>query len=295
MVHIRVAFILLIGLLVTLVAGCTLPQGAVNGTSITTINVTQAPTPPLIVHATILPTLLPTHQTQCPTGKNVTPCIIINPVSEHYLGDVIEINGTTNCNSGEMSIWIRDTRFSPGCHGPSPSDAPCVCCEGVSITTPIILGNDGNNIWSVEVNTSQHNFYPGTFYVFVNSKCAVSVSGEFFEYLNLTAVQTPTPQKINSNDSILGVWLFSKNSSETTISFKSDGTFYETTSYSVPGSVTRQMAPVKGTWEPQNEGVYILTDGSGIAHQWGYSSSQDIIYDDNFKDRFFHRANETAS
>ncbi len=112
----RVTYTLMLILLTVLVSGCMLPQGAVNETSITAINVTKISSTPIIEPVTPLFTI----QTQCPVGKNTTPYITINPVGDHYLGDVIEINGTTNCEMGEVQTWVKDIVFRPGCQNRKP-------------------------------------------------------------------------------------------------------------------------------------------------------------------------------
>jgi len=179
----RVMNTLMLFLIAVLVAGCTSSQSAVNGTSIDTLSTTKVPTT-----ATNEPfTTIPTIQEQCLTGKNKTPCITIDPVGNRYLGDLIKINGTTNCDTGKISIWIKDTRFIPCMKTPGRDDFPGPCDNGITLTAPIILGIDGNNAWSIEVNTSQHHFYPGNFYLFVNDPDCTPFS-PVFGYLNITTV-----------------------------------------------------------------------------------------------------------
>ena len=175
----RVMYPILLMVLVVLVAGCTLPQGTVNRTSITTMDATT----PIIEPVTTVYTI----QTQCPVGKNATPYININPVGDHSLGDVIEINGTTNCEEGEVLIWIRDTIFIPCPRQLGGSDSPCPCCDGVYITAPIIPGICGNNTWSFELNTSQHHFYAGKFFLDANVR-RCGDDGPYIEYFNITSV-----------------------------------------------------------------------------------------------------------
>jgi len=120
------------------------------------------------------------------------PLITINPVSDHYyLGDMIEINGTTNCDKGEIQILVHSLPFVPGCENQEPSDVLCGCCEGFGITAPIITGICGNNTWSSEINTSQHNFYPGEFGLWFDDRdCSPSDNLFPFEQLNISAVPT---------------------------------------------------------------------------------------------------------
>lgn len=193
MVHFRVTYFLLLCLFAVLVVECTSPHSAVNGTSITTINVTKVPK--ILVNEPI--TTVSTIPTQCLAGKNMTPCITINPIVDHVLGDVIKINGTTNRDKGEIEIWIKDANFIPGCHGPGPSDNPCNCCDGVTLTAPIIPGINGNNTWSGEVNTSQHNFYPGKFYLIVEFPHLV-LEPPVYESLNI--LDAPHQQNLPSEN-----------------------------------------------------------------------------------------------
>lgn len=170
-------------MLAVLVAGCTLPQDVVNGTNITAINVTKVTSTPINAPVTNLSTI----QTQCPIWRNTTPYITINPVGVHYLGDMIEINGTTNCNGGEILIGIKDANFHLCPRNAGSPDAPCPCCDGVLMTSPIIPGICGNNSWSSKVDTSQHHFYPGEFYVeVINEGCGVD--DPYFEYFNINSV-----------------------------------------------------------------------------------------------------------
>jgi hypothetical protein len=153
-------------------------------------------TTPIIEPVTIVYTI----QTQCPVGRNTTPYITINPVGDHSLGDVIEINGTTNCDEGEVLMWIRDTIFIPCPKNSMGSDSPCPCCDGVYITAPIIPGICGNNTWSVELNTSQHHFYPGKFLIVVNDRgCGVDVP--YDEYFNITSIPPSARTSISMSNS----------------------------------------------------------------------------------------------
>lgn len=47
-------------------------------------------------NASAVTSIITPEQTQCPAQTDVTPWIIINPIRDHYVGDVFEINGTTN-------------------------------------------------------------------------------------------------------------------------------------------------------------------------------------------------------
>lgn len=140
MVLLRGTYILILILLATLVAGCIVPHGPVKEASI---------------------------ETQCPVRENTNPWITVNPVGNHYLGDVIKINGTTNIKKGNVTIWIKDKDFHTCLNRGDSLEGPCTCCEGVTLTAPIISGINGNNTWSTEVNTSQHRFYPAEFLMWI--------------------------------------------------------------------------------------------------------------------------------
>lgn len=171
MVILRGTHILILILLATLVAGCLLPNGPVNGASI---------------------------ETQCPVRENTKPWITVNPVGDHYLGDVIKINGTTNIEKGNVTIFIKDKIFHTCLNRGASLEGPCTCCEGVTLTAPIITGIYGNNTWSTEVNTSQHRFYPAEFFMgIIYHDCR-----EFAPFtvpLNITAVSHP---QYNSSENV---------------------------------------------------------------------------------------------
>jgi hypothetical protein len=90
-------------------------------------------------------------QTQCPIPKNSTLWIHINPVSNHYVGDVFEISGTTNLGSDDnLNITIIQSSFSrcPRIY----SD----CYRYTSIQSTIIVqdGNCERNNWTYSANLS---------------------------------------------------------------------------------------------------------------------------------------------
>jgi hypothetical protein len=180
MVLFRGAYILILILLAALVAGCILPYGPVNGASIDTVPTKIIPGITTNESFTTELTLL----TICPVRENTKPWITVNPVGDHYLGDVIEINGTTNIESGEVQIFIKDTVYH-SCVTIGPVDAPCPCCGGITITAPIIRGICGNNTWSSEINTSQHQFYPAQFGLWVINRDVSSID-QPFEFLIIT-------------------------------------------------------------------------------------------------------------
>jgi hypothetical protein len=131
---------------VLIIAGCIWQQPAENRTSNISMNVT-----------TFTP-VITSVQTSCLPQKNTTPWIAINPISDYYVGEVFEINGTTNLGADEnISIDIIQSYFSPkgqdyftGFHGHSR-----------------IIGSDcGVNKWSISVNLSE--FIPFEYFVHVS-------------------------------------------------------------------------------------------------------------------------------
>lgn len=118
----------------------------------------------------------------------VTPipnyAVTVNPFGDHYVGDSIKINGTIKCDVDEVLIFIIAPKLHT-CLNKNTPEGPCFCCKGVSIVTPVIRGIDGNNTWSMELNTSEHRFYPDNFQLSVlNQSCDESYAG--YVFLNLT-------------------------------------------------------------------------------------------------------------
>ncbi len=143
-----------------------------------------------------------TKRTTQPTSNqsSTPPWIRIDPIRDHYFGDVITITGTTTCNTGDIQTVITDNNWHP-CQKSTAwcVDNPDPCCDGVRINVPIIPGKNGNNTWSIEVNTSQHNLYPGTFLVeVITPGCPMDEESyqEFYEYMNIRDVtdQPSTPR-----------------------------------------------------------------------------------------------------
>jgi hypothetical protein len=97
-------------------------------------------------------------QIQCPVQKNEIPWIIINPVSDHYVGEVFDINGTTSLGAGEnISIDIIQSYFSP-----KGQDY----FTGFHRNSEIIEGDCGVNRWTILVNLSE--FIPFEYFVYVS-------------------------------------------------------------------------------------------------------------------------------
>lgn len=46
-------------------------------------------------------------KTNAPSQADITPWIMVNPFPDHHIGDVFEINGTTNLGTNyDLSFWI---------------------------------------------------------------------------------------------------------------------------------------------------------------------------------------------
>ncbi len=91
-------------------------------------------------------------QTLGPASGNDAPWILINPISNHVIGDVFEINGTTNLGIDEkiqIAIYGRPVPVPyPGV--PAPSKGSYGLCT-------VKKGDRGINFWSYSVNTSEFN------------------------------------------------------------------------------------------------------------------------------------------
>jgi len=97
------------------------------------------------------PTLV---QTLCPPiPANATPYIIINPIGDHRIGDIFEINGTTNLGADKkIHIQISGPMFG-GPHGSvRPDNFTFLNIEGFVETQP---GTCGTTKWSYSVTLPQ--------------------------------------------------------------------------------------------------------------------------------------------
>ena len=97
----------------------------------------------------------------CPPAGSQSPYITINRVSPHYVGDVFDINGTTNL--GVDAKIILDLR-EPEYLGKAPSSEPVTSTpvaydqSGTNGYVQIKEGTCGRNSWSFIVNsTGYHN------------------------------------------------------------------------------------------------------------------------------------------
>jgi hypothetical protein len=134
-----------------LAAGCINQLDFKNNTSNSTTIVTQSSP------------ITQTDKTQCPPlSGNTTPYIIINPVNNHIVGDVFEINGTTNFRvTNSVKIDIYQSHFST-----EPQNSPHRY-TGLSKNVTIQDDNCGVNRWSFLANTS--NLLPDEYIVDVTS------------------------------------------------------------------------------------------------------------------------------
>jgi hypothetical protein len=96
-----------------------------------------------------------TIPTQCsPEYGNVTPWIIINPISNHVIGDVFEINGTTNLGvDKKLKITVNEERKT----GVGPYDFP-VWNYTYTDSRGYVTMNGGDceiNSWAYQVNLTE--------------------------------------------------------------------------------------------------------------------------------------------
>ena len=152
---------------VLIAAGCTTPS---SSAAIPSSNVTAA-----------LPLAL------CPPAGE--PEITINPISNHSLGDTITIAGTTNLKPGEALDFQIPFGFPTSLGFPPPcakcqeiaNDSVTMCCgTGIDRQVAIKPGMCGINTWSLDVDTSQHDFATGMTYV-------VDVYGRNWSVLNTSS------------------------------------------------------------------------------------------------------------
>jgi len=99
-----------------------------------------------------IPPLVPTS---CPPTGNATPYIIINPIGNHYVGDVFEIKGSTNLDVDSkiiLDLWQpRPLELAPGSN---VTEAPSYHLSGTSGYLTIKKGSCGTNTWYYPVDLS---------------------------------------------------------------------------------------------------------------------------------------------
>ena len=133
-----VLIIIIIGML--LATGCIGQPSSGNITANTTVTVS-----PLVL-------ITQPVQTHCPSSRNITPWIIINPIGNHVIGDVFEINGTTNLGIDEkILVYVAGRVLS----APYPGVAGTT--YGTNGTARIWCGDSGINSWNFSVNSSRFN------------------------------------------------------------------------------------------------------------------------------------------
>jgi hypothetical protein len=172
---ILLTLLLIVGIL--LCAGCISQPSAENRTS-------NASVSDLIITPALTPVQIP-----CPVQKNGTPWIAINPFSDHYVGEIFEINGTTNLGAGEnISIDIIQSYFSP-----KGQDY----FTGFHHHSKIIGGDCGVNRWTILVNLSE--FIPFEYFVYVSDPNQMINCSAVFRVIEPPSVVAP-----QMNRSILG-------------------------------------------------------------------------------------------
>ncbi len=99
-------------------------------------------------------------ETVCPQA-NETPYIIINPISTHSVGDVFEINGTTNLGvDDKIKIDISELRMT----GTGPYSMPDLYYNYSDSRSYVTMkrGDCGENSWSYRANLT--GFHSRTVY-----------------------------------------------------------------------------------------------------------------------------------
>jgi hypothetical protein len=98
---------------------------------------------------TVVPTPTPTHPI-----VNSSLYITLNPVGTHHIGDVFEINGTTNLPADsviKIHIFSQNIHTMPTGYPQTMTLAPTPAFDGIAT---IMKGNRGENTWSFEANIS---------------------------------------------------------------------------------------------------------------------------------------------
>jgi len=149
-------FIFFIVICILITTGC-VSQNKTGNTSDISANTTN-------------PTLV---QPLCPPiSANATPYIIINPIGDHRVGDIFEINGTTNIGADEkIHIQISGPMLS-GPHGSVRPENAFLNIEGFVETQP---GTCGTTKWSYSVKLPQP--YSNTVAVFVGNLTVYNQTG----------------------------------------------------------------------------------------------------------------------
>lgn len=154
-------FILTCIVCVLTTTGCISQPGTGNQTIVPQ---TPASSPVFITSETPRPSTTETPLIIGPSGTpcpptNETPYIIINPIADHRMGEIFEINGTTNLGSGEKLIYYIGRPPEP--RQPEPPDHYLVTSGSVEVFN----GDCTVRHWSFQYNTSE--FYREFFTVAV--------------------------------------------------------------------------------------------------------------------------------
>ena len=140
MSNIRLILILICILIGCIIfVGCTSQQSTGSTTTGTPVTTNSPP--------------IATSETVCPPSENATPYIFINPISNHTVGDVFEINGTTNLGIDSKIVLSIAETLNPGI---TPADYRY---SGTSGCVTIHRNMCGPNYWSYSVNLSGYHPY----------------------------------------------------------------------------------------------------------------------------------------
>ncbi len=112
------------------------------------------------------------------------PEISFDPLPEHVLGDNLTISGTTNLHPGEMlDLQILEGYYHPCAKCQelfNDSVYPC-CGMGFLRQVPVMPGICGTSTWSVDVDTSRHDFVTGrTYVVYMYGRNGSAFNGSIF-------------------------------------------------------------------------------------------------------------------
>jgi hypothetical protein len=134
------------------------------------------------------PTIITPTQTQCPPQENTTPWIRINPVGDHYIGNVFEINGTTNLGANaSLKIGIYQSHFYT-----EPKYRPHIY---TSLWGNVTVDGDhcGKNRWSFSTYTS--TLLPDEYFADITSEDLLVTNRSVFTlFTSLAPTQMNTTQ-----------------------------------------------------------------------------------------------------
>jgi len=156
---------------VLIVAGCIWQPPAENCTSNISVNVTP------------LTSVVTPVQTQCapPVETSLPVWITMNPITDHHLGDVFEVNGTIQQKNWtietEEKIHVRVDAFSPGLHFYGPEGIASQHISDCEVKT-----------WSYQVNLSR-NWPLGEYRIYIYS---MNGYGSHTRIFNVTPLNSET-------------------------------------------------------------------------------------------------------